>query len=95
MSVSHSSIRQDRFKLTTLCSASMATVSLNLERHVRASWSLIRAGGPRDNVKLVISDAICHTRGTKDAGDAGVLQLLIWFVGSSPRLVVASRRGDY
>jgi hypothetical protein len=60
----------------------MATVSLNLERHVRASWSLTRAGGPKDNVKLVIADAICPTKGT---GDIGTL-LLVWFVTASRRV---------
>lgn len=58
---------------------------------MRASWSLIRAGGPRDSVKLVIADAICHTRGP---GDAGPFKLLIWFVGSLVRHRVSSSRLD-
>jgi hypothetical protein len=32
----------------------MATVSLNLERHVKASWSRIKAGGASDRESVVM-----------------------------------------
>jgi hypothetical protein len=36
-------------------SASIATVSLNLARHINASWSLTKAGGSRDNMRDVMA----------------------------------------
>jgi hypothetical protein len=33
----------------------MATVSLNLERHIKASWSRTKAGGPSDNESDVMA----------------------------------------
>lgn len=42
--------------LTRSCSASMATVSLNLARQVNASWSRTKAGGASDSFRLVILD---------------------------------------
>lgn len=33
----------------------MATVSLNLERHVKASWSRIKAGGASDRESVVMA----------------------------------------
>lgn len=36
-------------------SASMATVSLNFDRHIKASWSWTKAGGPSDNESDVMT----------------------------------------
>jgi hypothetical protein len=33
----------------------MATVSLNLDRHIKASWSRTKAGGPSDNESDVMA----------------------------------------
>lgn len=41
--------------LTRVGSASMATVSLNLDRQIKTSWSLIKAGGSSDSARDVMT----------------------------------------
>lgn len=36
----------------------MATVSLNLDRHIKASWSRTKAGGPSDNESDVMAEFV-------------------------------------
>ena len=55
ISNSESSHRLQMTALTRVGSASMATVSLNLDRQIKTSWSLTKAGGSSDSERDVIS----------------------------------------